>query len=154
MTIYNREDSKTALPQLEKMIQAISSKVSNIRTDLNNVGWYESHYDTSSLANGTSFAKITGSDIQLTAGRYIITGSAKFAGNATGYRGITIQDSNGAITRANVTQQTLPSSSWTTSLNTTIFLNVASSTTVSLMAYQNSGGALNADWSIYATRIS
>lgn len=117
------------------------------------IGWYDAKSNSSSLANSTSFTAISGSDISLSIGRYILTGSARFAGNATGYRGITIKDSNGSIQRANATQQTIPSASWTTSLNTTIFYNASSATTVSLMAFQNSGGSLNVDWTLYAIRI-
>ena len=119
----------------------------------NPIGWYDAHNNTTTLSSGTSFVKLSGSDITLAAGRYIITGSVRFNGATSGYRGITIRDSNGSIERANVTQQTIPSSSWTTSLNTTIIYIAQSQTTVSLMAYQNSGSSLGISWDIYAICI-
>lgn len=119
----------------------------------NPIGWYDAHNNTTTLSSGTSFVKLSNSDITLAAGRYIITGSVRFNGATSGYRGITIQDSNGSIARANVTQQTIPSSSWTTSLNTTIIYIAQSQTTVSLMAYQNSGSSLGISWDIYAICI-
>ena len=119
----------------------------------NPIGWYDAHNNTTTLSNGTSFVKLSNSDITLAAGRYIITGSVRFNGATSGYRGITIRDSDGSIARANVTQQTIPSSSWTTSLNTTIIYIAQSQTTVSLMAYQNSGSSLGISWDIYAICI-
>lgn len=117
------------------------------------VGWYDGHSDTTTLPNTTSFTKVNGSDITLSPGRYIITGSITFNGASGGYRGITIQDSGGSISRASATQQAIPSSSWTTSMTTTIIYVTSTTTTVSLMGYQNSGASLGIDWRIYAIRI-
>lgn len=117
------------------------------------IGWYDGHSNTTTLSNTTSFTKFNGSDITLSPGRYIITGSITFNGASSGYRGITIQDSGGAIARASATQPAIPSSSWTTSLTTTIIYTVSSTTTVSLMGFQNSGASLGLDWRIYAIRI-
>jgi len=117
------------------------------------IGWYDGHSNTTTLSNTTSFIKLNGSDITLSPGRYIITGSITFNGASSGYRGITIQDSGGTISRASATQPAIPSSSWTTSLTTTIIYTVSTTTTVSLMGLQNSGASLGLDWRIYAIRI-
>lgn len=173
MAIYNREDPRTALPQLEKKIPV---KLSDLADDVGLVtqdksgnvtlkgnitleshgspmGWYGAHADTTSVASGTSFASISGSAITLSAGRYLLLGSARFAGNATGYRGITIFKGSTVMGRSSATQQALPSASLTTSLNCSCFDVITSSTTYYLGVYQNSGDALNVSWDFYAVRI-
>lgn len=117
------------------------------------IGWYDVHTNTTTLSNTTTFTKFSGSDITLSPGRFIITGSITFNGASSGYRGITIQDSGGPIGRATASQQAIPSSSWTTAMTTTIIYTTSTTTTVSLMGYQNSGASLGVDWRIYAMRI-
>lgn len=173
MTRFNREDPRTVLPQLEKKIPVkisdLADDVGLVTHDKNGnvtlagsmtldghatpIGWYDSHYSTTSVANGTSYVAISASAITLSVGRYIMFGSARFAGNATGYRGICIMKGSTSLGKSYASQQALPSASWTTSLNCSIFEVVESPTTYYLGVYQNSGGALNVSWDFYAVRI-
>ena len=117
------------------------------------IGAYSSKNDTSSLSTGSSFTEISGSSMSLTAGRYVVTGSIKFAGNTTGYRGLAFKTSNGVESESSVVVQTNPSASWSTRLASSLILIVENTDTISLAAIQNSGGSLSADWFIKVIRI-
>ena len=117
------------------------------------IGWYDLHNNTSSLSSGTSYADISGSSFTLPAGRYIVTGSISYAGNATGYRGLAFKVSSSVKDESSVLVQANPSSSWRTRLSSSMILIVESSDTVNLMGLQNSGGSLSADWFIRVIRI-
>lgn len=116
------------------------------------IGWYDGHNDTTSIASGTNFASVSNSGITLTQGRYILTASATFAGNATGYRGVGFYKS-GVINEGSAIQPCIPSASWTTRVSTSLIRNVSSTETISLALLQNSGSALSTEWYIKAIRI-
>lgn len=117
------------------------------------IAWYDAHTDTTSVSSGTSFASISGSAITLPPGRYLLLGSARFAGNATGYRGICIFKGSSNMGRSQSSHPAIPSASFNTTLNCSCFDVITSSTTYYLGVFQNSGGALNVTWDFYAVRI-
>lgn len=131
----------------------ITASNAYVRGSSNPIGWYDSHSNTTSVSSGTSYTSISGSAITLGAGRYILFGSARFAGNATGYRGITIFKGSSSLGKSQASQQTLPSSAWTTALNCSCFEVVSSSTTYYLGVYQNSSSSLSVTWDFYAVQI-
>lgn len=117
------------------------------------IGWYDGHNATTSIASGTSYSAVSGSAITLSAGRYVITASASFPGNTSGYRGIGFRSGNSNITEGSSIEATIPSTSWTTRISTSLIRNVESSETISLTLVQNSGSALSTEWYIKAIRI-
>ena len=118
------------------------------------IGWYEGHNDTTSIASGSSYAIVSGSAITLTQGRYVITASASFEGNATGYRGINFKSGTSNIVEGSTITTAIPSTSWATRVGATLIRNVTSAgETISLGLVQNSGTALNTTWFIKAIRI-
>lgn len=119
----------------------------------NPIGWYDTHNNTSSISSGTTYQSISASAISLAPGRYMLFGSARFSGASSGYRGITIFEGNDTIGRAAASQPCIPSSSWTTALNTSCFVAVSSTTTYKLGVYQNSGSSLSTTWDFYAVAI-
>lgn len=116
------------------------------------IGWYDGHNNTTSVASGSSFTSVSGSSITLSPGRYVLTASASFAGNTSGYRGIGFY-SNSLITEGSTIQATIPSTSWATRVSTSLIRNVEASETISLALVQNSGSALSTQWYIKAIRI-
>lgn len=119
----------------------------------NPIGWYDAHNNTSSISSGTTYQSISASAISLAPGRYMLFGSARFSGASSGYRGITIYEGNDSIGRAAASQPCIPSSSWTTALNTSCFVAVSSTTTYKLGVYQNCGSSLSTAWDFYAVAI-
>lgn len=118
------------------------------------IGWYEGHNDTTSIASGSSYAIVSGSSINLTQGRYVITASASFEGNVNGYRGINFKSGTSNIVEGSTIHTAIPSTSWATRVGATIIRNVTSAgETISLGLVQNSGTALNTTWFIKAIRI-
>ena len=104
-----------------------------------------------SVASGTAtdLASIT-----LEAGYYIVSFTANFASNATGYRLLRLSRNSGGshIGYAYlVTQQAVSGS--TTSIGRTMVLEVQSTTTYYLVAIQNSGTALNVTGRVYVLSI-
>lgn len=116
------------------------------------IGWYDAHSNTSTIANSTSFASVSGSSITLSAGRYVITGTASFRGNTTGYRGIGFTTGS-MLTEGSTMVQAIPSTSWSTRVSTSLIRIVSSSETISLALLQNSGEDLSVSWYIRAIRI-
>ena len=117
------------------------------------VGWYDLHYNTTSLSSSTSFAKITASEITLSPGRYILMASANFSSSTSGFRGIAIGDTSASYDESKATQATLSSSGWTTSMTTSCFVNITTTTNVYMYAFQNSGSSLSTAWIFKAVRI-
>jgi len=119
------------------------------------LGWYTatSHSGTgaqTSLSSGTSFQKLTGSGIEMGAGRYIVIGSIRFATSSTGSRGLGFGASS-IYTRFARSQGAISTNP--TYLQTVGFLAPASTTTYNLWAYQNSGSSLGIEWYFYVIRI-
>lgn len=120
------------------------------------VGWYDVVSDTgTTISTGTSYAAISLSSavLALTPGRYIVTGSIRYNGNATGYRGLAFRVGSGVWDEGSVLQQAPPSSSWKARLSSSLILDITANTSVYLCALQNSGGGLDADWTLKAIRI-
>ena len=117
------------------------------------VGWYDLHNNTTSLSSSTSFAKITASEITLSPGRYILMASANFSSSTVGFRGIAIGDTSASYDESKATQATLSSSGWTTSMTTSCFVNITTTTNVYMYALQNSGSSLSTAWIFKAVRI-
>lgn len=117
------------------------------------IGWYDGHNNTTSISSGTSYSAVSGSSITLSAGRYVLTASASFAGNTTGYRGICFRSGSTNLVEGSAIQPTIPSTSWTTRVNASLIRDVSSSETISLALVQNSGSALSTEWYIKAIRI-
>ena len=117
------------------------------------VGWYDLHNNTTSLSSSTSLAKITASEITLSPGRYILMASANFSSSTSGFRGIAIGDTSASYDESRASQATLSSSGWTTSMNTSCFVNITTTTNVYMYAFQNSGSSLSTAWIFKAVRI-
>ena len=117
------------------------------------VGWYDLHNNTTSLSSSTSFAKITASEITLYPGRYILMASANFSSSTSGFRGIAIGDTSASYDESKASQATLSSSGWTTSMTTSCFVNITTTTNVYMYAFQNSGSSLSTAWMFKAVRI-
>ena len=117
------------------------------------IGWYDAHYNTTSLSNATTFTTISGSSITLSAGRYILTASASFGGNATGVRGIAFYSGSSAVTEGSEVIPTISNANWATRLSISMIRNVESSETISLSYVQSSGSDLSTTWFIKAIRI-
>ena len=121
------------------------------------IGWYDAHYNTTSLASGTSYAKLDASKITLSAGRYIVTGTASYGGNANGYRAVgfckVVNGTESAIYESRQIVNTIPSTSWRTYVSTTHIITVEEDTDIYLVMMQNSGSPLSTDWYIKAMRI-
>lgn len=117
------------------------------------IGWYDGHNATTSIASGTSYAAVSGSSITLSEGRYVLTASASFAGNTSGYRGIGFRSGSTNLIEGSAIQATIPSTSWSTRVNASLIRDVSSSETISLALVQNSGSSLSTEWHIKAIRI-
>ena len=119
------------------------------------VGWYDAVSDSTTISNGTSFAPISTSSavLALTPGRYIVTGSIRYDGNASGYRGLAFRVGTGVWDEGSILQQAPPSSSWKARLSSSLILDITANTSVYLCALQNSGSGLDAGWTLKAIRI-
>lgn len=117
------------------------------------IGAYDAKEDTTLMGSSTSYSEITASRISLNPGRYILTATASFAGNATGYRGVAFYRNGSAMTEGSELRQANPSSSWATRMTVSVFANVTSAETISIAVQQNSGGSLNVTWYFKAIRI-
>lgn len=105
-----------------------------------------------SLDMATSMTLVSGSTLTLGPGKWIVTGSVRFGGNATGMRGVGIR-SAGTLVSESAMLVPAASAAYTTRLNCTVILNLSESTNVALAYLQSSGGALTSDWTIRAIRI-
>lgn len=108
------------------------------QTKLNAIGGVTSNKPSSEVspASGT-YTKIT--SISLSAGTYLIYGMIQYANNANGYRAIgigTTLNADSLITRQ------LPVSGSATNIFGIKIVTLSSTTTINLVAYQNSGSAL------------
>lgn len=121
------------------------------------IGWYDAHYDTASIASGTSYTKLSASEITLTPGRYVVTGTASYSGATTGYRAVgfvtRVGSTDTAIYESRQIVPTIPSTSWRTYVSTTHIISVEENTKIYLTTMQNCGTALSTDWYIKAIRI-
>lgn len=105
-----------------------------------------------SLDNSTSMTLVSGTTLTLGAGRWVVTGSIRFGGNATGVRGVGIR-SGGSLVAESALVTMAVSASYTTRLNCTCILNLSESTNVALGYLQSSGSSLTSDCTIRAIRI-
>lgn len=105
-----------------------------------------------SLANATSMSAVPDTTLTLSPGRWIITGSIRYPGNATGVRGVGIRSAGSLVPES---AQVVPavSASYLTRVNCTCILETASTTNVNLGYIQSSGSALSSDFTIRAIRI-
>lgn len=123
------------------------------------IGWYDSHYNTASIASSTSYDKLAASEITLTPGRYVVTGTLGYSGAQTGYRAIGfVTRETGSSTDTTIYESrhivpTIPSTSWRTYVSTTHIISVTTETKIYLTTMQNCGTALSTDWYIKAIRI-
>ena len=123
------------------------------------IGWYDAHYDSASIASSTSYDKLADSEITLTPGRYVVTGTASYSGATTGYRAVgfvkrTVGSSaDTAIYESRQIVPTIPSTAWRTNVSTTHIISVEENTKIYLTTMQNCGTALSTDWYIKAIRI-
>lgn len=94
----------------------------------------------------TSLTSATSTDLRsvsLPAGKYLLIGQASFASNATGNRRLTIGVSSATIASGIAWEWVPALSGASTRLNLTGYYEFSATTTVYLVAWQNSGSALN-----------
>ena len=115
--------------------------------------WY--HGTTTSLASATSFTEIPNdaSDIDLTTGRWLVTAYGGFPSAVTGYVGLAFMKDGTRVSEGSVLIPATSSTSWSTSISTSIIRDVSSSEKISLSYIQNSGASQNVTWYIRAIRI-
>lgn len=125
------------------------------------IGWYDAHTGTADVNHNTDFQVIGNSAIDLNPsnggnGRYLLFGSIRFDGNATGYRGIAIRSANSGILQRSTAIVPALGAAWKTRLNVSCFYNMGTShsDTIHLCGLQNKGsGNLSCDWDFYAVKI-
>ena len=109
-----------------------------------------------SLASGTSFVSLnsaTDAVLSLPPGSWVITGLVTFGANATGRRAVQLYAGSTAFAATRVISPAVNGE--TTQLMTTLLVTTsASSSSVYLQAYQNSGSTLNAGTNLRAIRIA
>ena len=116
--------------------------------------WY--HGTSTTLASTTSFIEIPNdaSDIDLTTGRWLVTAYGGFPTAVTGYVGLAFMIGGTRVSEGSVLIPATSSTSWSTSISTSIIRDVSSSgETISLGYIQNSGTSQNVTWYIRAIRI-
>lgn len=112
------------------------------------IGWYNPISNTVSKATGTSFASISGSAYTPTAGRYIVTASARFSGATSGNRGVCIYQAGNVVDNTQVLVPAIQSASWSTDLHTTGFFVADGSTEFRIGLLQNSGSSLSTSYTL------
>ena len=105
---------------------------------------------TTSVANNSN---VNVASISLSAGTWVVCARVTFPNNSTGRRAIKL--STTSLDSGNPVSTVLqnPVSSAATHISTTRCFNLTSTTTVYLIAWQNSGGALSCVGDIEATRV-
>lgn len=105
-----------------------------------------------SLAHATSMTAVPDSTINLGAGRWVVTGSVRYAGNATGVRGVGIRSGGSLVAESAQVVQAV-SASYLTRVNCCCILDLSEQTSVNLGYIQSSSTSLSSDWKINAIRI-
>lgn len=104
-------------------------------------------FDTEDLDRDGGHSTVTNTSryTSATAGYYQISGNVTFAANGTGWRDIMFQKNNSSTTRQSRNgTPAIPSGTADSALNLSGTLFLAVSDYVEIMAYQTSGGSLNA----------
>ena len=117
------------------------------------IGLHERKNTTTSVSSGTTYTSISASEQSLNAGRWLIIANCKFPANSTGQRGVAVMQGGTMIDRSAVSAQAVGSSSITTRLTTACFVDLSSTTTMSIGLYQSSGSSLSCAWNIDYIRI-
>ena len=123
------------------------------------IGWYDAHFNSASIPSGVSYDKLSASEIELTPGRYVVTGTLGYSGAETGYRAIGFvtrvvgSSADTTIYESRHIVPTIPSTSWRTYVSTTHIISVEQKTKIYLTTMQNCGVPLSTDWYIKAIRI-
>lgn len=117
------------------------------------IGWFYPISDTISKLTGTSFASISGSAYTPSAGRYLITASARYSGASSGNRGVCIYQGGSVVDSTQVLVPAIQSSSWSTDLKTIGYFNVDGSTEFKIGLLQNSGSSLSTTYTLTFIRI-
>lgn len=99
-------------------------------------------YDTDPNGELHSTASNTGRLTCRTAGKYLVAGAVEWAANATGQRNLQIR-LNGSATLKTDNRMNL-SGSYPCAMTVSVVVDLAAGDYVELMAFQDSGGALNA----------
>jgi hypothetical protein len=117
------------------------------------IGWFYPISDTISKATGTSFVSISGSAYTPSAGRYLITASARYSGASSGNRGVCIYQGGSVVDSTQVLVPAIQSSSWSTDLKTIGYFNADGSTEFRIGLLQNSGSSLSTTYTLTFIRI-
>lgn len=117
------------------------------------IGWFYPISDTISKLTGTSFASISGSAYTPSAGRYLITASARYSGASSGNRGVCIYQGGSVVDSTQVLVPAIQSSSWSTDLKTIGYFNADGSTEFRIGLLQNSGSSLSTSYTLTFIRI-
>lgn len=117
------------------------------------IGFYETKSDTVNKLTGTSFASISGSAYTPSAGRYLITASARYSGASSGNRGVCIYQGGAVSDSTQVLVPAIQSASWATDLKTMGYFNADGSTEFRIGLLQNSGSSLSTTYSLTFIRI-
>ncbi len=128
----------------------LDSRIDALETIFSNMG--KGPIDTPAAVSVSNNTKTTVATITITnPGVYIVIGTARFNANATGTRRVFLNNSK--ETNLDSIDSSKATSGTYTSLATSRFYNVTSSTTFTLQAYQNSGGALTVNGRLVSIRL-
>lgn len=117
------------------------------------IGWFYPISNTVSKLTGTSFASISGSAYTPSAGRYLITASARYSGASSGNRGVCIYQGGSVVDSTQVLVPAIQSSSWSTDLKTIGYFNADGSTEFRIGLLQSSGSSLSTSYTLTFIRI-
>ena len=117
----------------------------------NYVGASNSYNDTKTINSGTSFVALSG-PIQLSAGTFILVGTADFPVNGTGTRAVVWYDGS-SIINASLTQVSAVSG-FRTRIQSVAIVKPSAITNYTLDCYQNSTSALSVNWHTAFIRIA
>lgn len=117
------------------------------------IGWFYPISNTVSKATGTSFASISGSAYTPTAGRYLVTASARYSGATSGNRGVCIYQGGSVVDSTQVIVPAIPSASWSTDLKTMGYFTADGSTEFRIGLLQSSGSSLSTSYTLTFIRI-
>lgn len=113
----------------------------------------------SSTAASVATATITDlASFSVTPGVYMVTATARFANNSSGYREICLRSGSTSSMSTNLSRElqcyAAPANGTQTCMSVAAVQDFSSNTTVHLYAYQNSGSTLSTGWAYHYTRLA
>ena len=122
------------------------------------IGDRQERSTSTTKSTGTSWTAVSTSSVYvtITAGTWVIQGTAVYAANSTGVRALRLYNNttSSVFARSEDVRPAISVSGQTTSVHSFITVTASSSNTIVLQTFQNSGGTRNVDYYIEAVRIA